>query len=431
MIKTLSSITPSPLNGWFGSTLQCCTCNHTSPIQNSPFLEIPIVPTSLSHFQKSLSSPSSSYYSSSSSPLSPLPACSLDDCLADFTTVEKVQDVDCRACAIKAELKNLDEEGCMLRGAIRNIASRRKTALKQKHRNGHSNGHHREDVTNVHDDNNTNDGNEMKNGDVPAQALRTDLKRIESRIQYLEGLDPDDGDIVLERNGHDDDLLLRYCYSPPFTKDGEEKKCDNSSDIRGQGRNSNGQSSSSSISKIPKAHRGDANKRLLLTRLPPILCLHAKRLFYDPNTDRNAKAMQHITFPEFLDLSAHCAYSGGCRGVVGGGGIEDTVNRGSPVGIGNAKNNASTTADRKPIMYRLMSVIEHRGNAYAGHYLTYRRITEHNNSDNTKDLTLKHCNDEPSSSVNEWAMASDEKVSFVSWKEVSQCQAYMLFYEAI
>lgn len=154
------------------------------------------------------------------------------------------------------------------------IVSARKTACKQKHRNSQSNGYHREDVTSVHDDNNNDDGNEIKTGDVPAQALRRDLKRIESRIQYLEGLDPDDGDIVLERNGHDDDLLLRYCYSPPFTKDGEEKKCDNSSDIRGQGRNSNGQSSSSSISKIPKAHRGDANKRLLLTRLAPILCIY-------------------------------------------------------------------------------------------------------------------------------------------------------------
>ena len=50
MLQTLSPSTPSPLSGWLGSTIQCCNCHHVRPIQNAPFLDIPIVPSSVSHF---------------------------------------------------------------------------------------------------------------------------------------------------------------------------------------------------------------------------------------------------------------------------------------------------------------------------------------------------------------------------------------------
>ena len=88
----------------------------------------------------------------------------------------------------------------MLRGVIGNIASRRRVAHKQKRtplgRNGHSNGLH---LVGGHDDNENGDDDEVKTDDEPAQALRRDLERIENRIRFLQGLDPDDGDIIVER----------------------------------------------------------------------------------------------------------------------------------------------------------------------------------------------------------------------------------------
>ena len=144
-----------------------------------------------------------------------------------------------------------------------------------------------------------------------------------------------------------------------------------------------------------------------------------------------AKVMQHITFQEYLDLSAHCAWSSCDSGVTGVVGAEDLCTKASPADVGPdtgcAANNMMATSDQKPIIYRLMSVIEHRGNAYAGHYLIYRSILECSNGNNMKQMAHNdHCG-ESSSAVNKWAMASDEKVSHVSCRKVSQCQAYMLF----
>merc|ERR1712129_471443 len=86
-----AAITTSPLSGWIGSHLQCVSCCHTRPIQNAPFLDIPVVPTSIS-----------SYLSGSmrgGMPLSPQ-SCTLHQCLNTFTSVERVREVECLSCAI-------------------------------------------------------------------------------------------------------------------------------------------------------------------------------------------------------------------------------------------------------------------------------------------------------------------------------------------
>ena len=59
--------------------------------------------------------------------------------------------------------------------------------------------------------------------------------------------------------------------------------------------------------KIP-FKRSDAFKCLLLTRLPSILSIHVQRRYFDPNTGKSSKTMQHISFPEMLDISSFCAY---------------------------------------------------------------------------------------------------------------------------
>jgi hypothetical protein len=155
-----------------------------------------------------------------------------------------------------------------------------------------------------------------------------------------------------------------------------------------------------------KAVRGNASKCLMLTRLPSILCLHVQRRYYDPVTNRMAKTMQHIDFPEILDMSAHSAY-----------GYNGKNDAGHASWAGNSEMAKSSTdannRNRVPIPYRLMSIIEHRGNAHAGHYQTYRRVLS------------------PGEKGKEWAFVSDENVSYVEWEDVRKCQAYMLFYEAV
>jgi uncharacterized UBP type Zn finger protein len=101
------------------------------------------------------------------------------------------------------------------------------------------------------------------------------------------------------------------------------------------------------------------------------------------------KTMQHVEFSEYLDLSRFCAF--------GDGGASFSMDG----------------RERKPchIPYKLMSVIEHKGDAFAGHYQTYRRA--------------------PGSDENKWVLISDQSVVPISWRDVRNCQAYMLFYEAV
>jgi ubiquitin C-terminal hydrolase len=102
-----------------------------------------------------------------------------------------------------------------------------------------------------------------------------------------------------------------------------------------------------------------------------------------------AKTIQHVAFDEMMDLGRFCAYSGDDKGMTGSGDRPPKA--------------------RKAVMYKLMSVIEHRGNAFSGHYVAYRR-----------DLA----------NPTDWLLISDESVRKVTWRDVANCQAYMLFYEA-
>eukprot|EP00985_Skeletonema_marinoi_P030990 scaffold35262_cov88-Skeletonema_marinoi.AAC.1 len=55
-----------------------------------------------------------------------------------------------------------------------------------------------------------------------------------------------------------------------------------------------------------------------------------------------------------------------------------------------------------------MSVVEHKGTAFGGHYQTYRRVgVDHK----------------------EWVLVSDDSVVSRSWGDVQRCEAYMLLYE--
>jgi uncharacterized UBP type Zn finger protein len=57
-----------------------------------------------------------------------------------------------------------------------------------------------------------------------------------------------------------------------------------------------------------------------------------------------------------------------------------------------------------------MSVIEHRGSAFAGHYQTYQRVR--------------------TSDAERWVLISDQTITPIPWRDVQNSQAYILFYES-
>jgi hypothetical protein len=112
-----------------------------------------------------------------------------------------------------------------------------------------------------------------------------------------------------------------------------------------------------------------------------------------------AKTIQHVDFPEVLDLSPHCAYGGGKKGMLTWAG------RGSGSGMcGDDKRSKGTP-------YKLMSVIEHRGSAFAGHHQTYQRVH--------------------SSNAERWVLISNQPITLIPWRVVQNSQAYMLFYKSL
>ena len=312
MVKYLSSKTPSPLSGCFGSKLQCCECRHVKPIHDSSFLEIPVVPTMISKPMRA----------------DPMRPCYLEECLNEFSEVERVEGVNCRACSIKAELEDLNEEMSMLEDAMSSLSGK---------------------------------GSDEKG----ISALKYEWNEMKVRYDFLKKIDPDE-EIMNDANEEEaSDFDTQH-----FT--------------------------------IPEPVKVDHEKNLLVTRFPPILCLHVKRLHYNANYQM-LKCNQHIEFPEYLDMSKLYA---GCDEYKS---QMDTI----------SKDTISQKLEQKRILYRLISVIEHRGNAFSGHYVTYRRVV-----DQALQQPLP-------GAPGTWVYISDETTHQISWEDVRQCNAYMLIYEAI
>jgi ubiquitin C-terminal hydrolase len=330
MLSTISSISSSPFSGWMGSALQCRTCKHVRPIQNTPFFDIPVVPEAVSRYFASVSSTAArGDPPRKHSHSSPGPPCRLEDCMKEFTCVERVQDVECRCCTLRAETAEWQEEVDMLQGAISALLARAKRT-----------------------------GIDVENEDEHVQGLRDELTNAQSRVNVLHNTSPDDEGPLETILGNEEDAFMGV-----ETKD-------------------------------RRLHRGEALKCLLITRLPSILCIHVQRRYYDPMANRMSKTLQHVIFPEYLDVAPYCAYSefGSTNARWGGSFPERPSSR-----------------TRAPLCYRLISVIEHRGNAFHGHYVCYRRDPR----------------------TGSWLFISDSVVNSVNWQDVQQCQAYMLFYEAM
>ena len=338
--------------------MQCnAQCYRSS--KETPFLEIPIVPTSVSNAYSSVTS------MNGSSSVSTLSSCTLYQCLADFTSIERVHEVDCRACSIKEEIHKLDKEACTLRNAIESLLTKKKRS--------------------------NNGGNVRSDQNQEALVLlRRDLGLIEEGMRFLICTDPD-----VEDEDDDSDISLDDIDEYILKDFGGDENILNHVDLDMMTTNARHKRR-----KLPKARRVDANKRLLLTCLPPVLCLHVKRLYFDPVTNQNTKSPQHIEFQEYLDVTSLCAKNV----LVSGSDKKNNVPKksGSLACSRDGDNELHTSfnmnggiskevysingKDQNHIpYYRLMSVIEHRGNAFSGHYLTYRRVTDSCNTiDNDK-----------------------------------------------
>jgi len=137
-------------------------------------------------------------------------------------------------------------------------------------------------------------------------------------------------------------------------------------------------------------------KRELISRPPDLLVLQIHR------RTLTQKIRNHVSFPLHLDLSNHLA----------GGNVSWVSSAGRQRDSGNTDN-----GENDDMVYCLASVVEHRGSAQAGHYLTYRRCGDYLvESEGTKSM---------------WACVSDNRVQFVDWEVVAKVQAYLLFYEKI
>jgi ubiquitin C-terminal hydrolase len=313
-----NSTLQSPMDGWLGSTLKCCTCRHIRPVQSTPFAALSITINN-------------SYYNV------------LENCMSleygGFAAADRVSDVLCLQCAINKELADLREEEMILEGAISRVQQRiaRSSGIKKQSS---------KDSTNK----------SLSDASNDILGLVKELRQIKSRASWLRSMDPD-----ADQDVHD---------SEKFSINEFELMGDNKSSSKPQLR----------------PIRGDAWKATLIMRPPKVLCIHTQRRQYNPRTGHMVKVRSPVDFSQVMDLSGCFAFA---------------ENSFEPV---------QKPASSNRIMYRLMSVIEHLGGAFGGHYQTYRR------SDWDED---------------EWVVISDQRVSPRSWNDVKRCEAYMLFYAAL
>ena len=195
--------------------------------------------------------------------------------------------------------------------------------------------------------------------DLEVIGLEHELNGILSRRRFLSTLDPNDDESINAATMNDTNENDIQCHISKFNS-------------------------------IPKPCKVNMTKRLHILQLPSILCFHVKRLYYDSLSKRLNKSVQHVQFDEFLDASCLRA-----------------SNKGEHLDLDDQCH------------YRLMSVVAHVGNAYSGHYVTYRRA-------NHMDI---YRNSEKVNNEKAWVMVSDKDVTYVSWNQVSRCEAYLLVYE--
>lgn len=309
-------------------------------------------------------------------PIATIQSTFLQDFLAaeygGFQQAEQVSDVQCMSCAIFKKINELEEENLLVTSAISSVQRRKRGRHASQQCNAGGIGYEKDDT----------------NDDTSIAGLVKESQQIEKKIATLKAIDPDADD----NEDDDDDSGQHNGLCGYYNID------DNCRSLNRM---------------IPL--RGNAYKASFLMRPPKVLCIHLQRRHYDMACDRMVKVMKHVDFPEVLDVSSYCAFTTNSFGQKNMNGSANDVNE-------NLKKSSST---KNKILYKLMSVVEHKGNAFGGHYQTYRRtcIVDSFGDEGVPSPKREY--------QQEWALVSDESVALRTWADVRRCQAYMLFYVAI
>ena len=153
-------------------------------------------------------------------------------------------------------------------------------------------------------------------------------------------------------------------------------------------------------------------KRLTITRMPPLLCLHMNRLIGD------TKLNTHVSFAATLDraiidkLQNRVWPSQDQASQSSDADQREVVTDADSSQIESAKEPASTATALKhsstPSSYALRAVVMHHGRSRGGHFTTYRRHSVRQRI--------------------AWSWCNDFQVTPASFAAVQKAQAYMLFY---
>lgn len=195
-------------------------------------------------------------------------------------------------------------------------------------------------------------------------------------------------------------------------------------------------------------------KKLTLGKLPKSLCIHLQRKQWT-NTGMPYKKYEFVEFPEVLHMGDYVYNKTNCKslplrnGLIGGKAVFGGLNSpetptSGPVNLLRALNydsrlmshglflhsahqsnllNQSDVNHNMPSdklqsdqAYKLTAVVEHIGDMFSGHFVTYRRSPYVRAGERFS---------------NKWLYTSDMAVREVSVDEVLKAEAYMLFYERI
>lgn len=133
------------------------------------------------------------------------------------------------------------------------------------------------------------------------------------------------------------------------------------------------------------------SKQILLSRPPPLLCMHINRSVFDPNTYMIMKNSKNVEFPGVLNLNPIVA---------------EPLQINMDARLAFKKPTESQDPQNPDLFYNLKAVISHYGTHNYGHYICYRKFR------------------------GTWWRISDESVYVVSEGEVLNSQGtFMLFYE--
>ncbi|KAG1653402.1 Ubiquitin carboxyl-terminal hydrolase 30 [Nymphon striatum] len=152
-------------------------------------------------------------------------------------------------------------------------------------------------------------------------------------------------------------------------------------------------------------------KQLLFGMFPQCLCILIQRTIWT-NTGTPIKLNNHVSFPVILNLGHYKHESFKTSMHLLKSSQLDTNRNSSDVSHNDSAKHENSTTFMWPLLFKLQAVVVHIGHATCGHYITYRNVSV-------------------DSKKSRWLYTSDTEVRTASVSEVTQSNAYMLFYEKI